>query len=538
MEQIRILDRTGRPMPRADFDGAGAGFGNQLVNWNPTAKSMDAALLPNLSVGNARADDLVRNHGIAQGGVQLHVDNVVGHLFRLSAKPRYQRLGISQEDARQIARDIEAIWMEVAEDPAGCWLDAERKRTFTMQIREAVASHVTHGESMGVAEWIEDRDEGLLKTAIKSISSHRVSNPHLQRDSQALRGGVKLDRHGAAVSYFVRDNADGVDWFGSGYGFNWKEVPRETAWGRQQFLHVFEPMEDGQTRGANKFLSILEQCHMLGKLQKTKLQNAVVNAMYAATIETELGSEAAFEILGGEDGTQKLATWMGLLSEFQDNSNVRLNGVKIPHLVPGERLNLHTSSNADNGFAELEGAILRYIAAGLGVSYEQLARDYSKTNYSSARASILESWRYFMGRRRVIASRYASMIYALFLEEIIDRGWIKLPKSARGFYEAKSSWCHAEWIGSGRITIDGLKEVKEAILRIESGLSTYEKEMALLGEDYQEVFEQQVRETAERREKGLPLPSWANTQVLAPDSADNENDNESENGNQSSAQAA
>jgi lambda family phage portal protein len=224
---------------------------------------------------------------------------------------------------------------------------------------------------------------------------------------------------------------------------------------------------------------------------------------------------------------EKLQTWMGLLADFKENSNVKLAGVKIPHLVPGERLNLTTSSNADNGFAELEGAILRYIAAGMGVSYEQLARDYSKTNYSSARASILESWRYFMGRRKVIAARYASMIYALFLEEVIDRGWIKLPKGARNFYEAKSSWCHAEWIGSGRITIDGLKEVKESILRLEAGLSTYEKELALLGEDYQEVFEQQVREFEERKEKGMPLPSWAATQNLAPDDAEPGNENQS-----------
>ncbi|MGT7511846.1 phage portal protein, partial [Escherichia coli] len=69
----------------------------------------------------------------------------------------------------------------------------------------------------------------------------------------------------------------------------------------------------------------------------------------------------------------------------------------IPHLYPGDSLNLQTAQNADNGFSELEKALLRYIAAGLGVSYEQLSRDYSQVSYSSARASANESWRYFMG---------------------------------------------------------------------------------------------------------------------------------------------
>tara|TARA_Y100001973_G_C5007854_1_gene236880 strand:- start:42 stop:635 length:594 start_codon:yes stop_codon:yes gene_type:complete len=186
--------------------------------------------------------------------------------------------------------------------------------------------------------------------------------------------------------------------------------------------------------------------------------------------------------------------------------------------MPGEQLKFTTSSNADNGFSELETSIIRWIAAGLNVPYEALAKDYSRTTYSSARASMMEGWRYYMGRRKIIASRWASMVFALWLEEALDSGIIRLPRTAtRTFWEAKASWCNAEWIGSGRLAIDGLKEVKESILLIESGLSTYEKELAKMGEDYQEIFAQQVREMAERRDAGLPPPSWVKALALAPD---------------------
>lgn len=509
---------TGRAFNASDFRGAGMGFGGQLKSWSATPKTVNAALLPTLKAGNARADDLVRNNGVAQGGVQLHVDNIVGHLFRLSAKPRWRSLGISEEDARAFATDVEAIWMEVAEDPVGCWIDAERKRTFTMLIREAVGTHTARGEICATAEWIEDRPVTAPKTAIKIVSSHRVCNPNNQQDSARLQGGVRTDHYGAALSYFVQSVAEIGAGMGDGLGYSWTEVPRETAWGRQQFIHVFEPTDDGQTRGANKFLSIMEQLHMLSKLQGTKLQNAIVNAMYAATIETELGGDAAMSIIGGEIDETKVTAYMTMMADYHAGADIRMNGVKIPHLMPGEHLDLKTSGNADNGFSELEASLLRYAAAGMGVSYEQLARDYSKTNYSSARASIMESWRYFMGKRKVIAARAASMIYALLLEEMVQRKWVKLPRSAtRDFYQGKGAWCNADWIGSGRIAIDGLKEVKEAVLKIESGLSTYEKEIALLGDDYQETFTQQVREMNERRAAGLPPPSWMRTQALAPD---------------------
>lgn len=506
MKNIEILDHKGSPIAKSGYSGAGRGFGGQMENWNPSTKTADAALLPNLNLGNARADDLVRNNAIASGGVQLHIDHIVGHLFRLSAKPRWRRLGISEEDARSLATDIEAAWMEHAEDENNCWLDAERKRTFTMMIREGVGTHTGQGEIMAASLWL-NRPGSLFKTAIKVISPKRVSNPNGCRDTDKLRGGVEIDPYGASLAYHVRNHSQN-GFGGSGMGETWERIPLETSHGRRQFLHVFEPIEDGQTRGANQFLSVMEQMHMLPKMQHTKLQNSIVNAMYAAVIESELGSQAALELIGG--GTSDhLESWMTVMANYHKTADIRMDGVKIPHLVPGEQLKLHTSGNVDNGYVDLEESIFRWLARGLNVPSPSLSQNWKQLTYSTARASMMEGWRYFMGRRKVIASRYATMIYSLWLEEAFHRGIITLPrKASRGFYDAKSSWCNAEWIGSGRIAIDGLKEVKEAILRIESGLSTYEKELAQMGEDYQEVFAQQVREMNERKKAGLPPPSW------------------------------
>lgn len=62
----------------AGYHGGGSGFGGQLRAWNPPSESVDAALLPNFTRGNARADDLVRNNGYAANAIQLHQDHIVG----------------------------------------------------------------------------------------------------------------------------------------------------------------------------------------------------------------------------------------------------------------------------------------------------------------------------------------------------------------------------------------------------------------------------------------------------------------------------
>ncbi len=84
----------------AGYHGGGSGFGGQLRAWNPPSESVDAALLPNFTRGNARADDLVRNNGYAANAIQLHQDHIVGSFFRLSHRPSWRYLGIGEEEAR------------------------------------------------------------------------------------------------------------------------------------------------------------------------------------------------------------------------------------------------------------------------------------------------------------------------------------------------------------------------------------------------------------------------------------------------------
>jgi capsid protein len=109
--------------------------------------------------------------------------------------------------------------------------------------------------------------------------------------------------------------------------------PRELPGGRPSFIHIFEPLEDGQTRGANVFYSVMEQMKMLDTLQNTQLQSAIVKAMYAATIESELDTETAMDFILGADNKQqnKLTGWLGEMASYSA-APVRLGGARVPHL--------------------------------------------------------------------------------------------------------------------------------------------------------------------------------------------------------------
>lgn len=160
----------------AGYHGGGSGFGGQLRSWNPPGESVDAALLPNFTRGNARADDLVRNNGYAANAIQLHQDHIVGSFFRLSHRPSWRYLGIGEEEARAFSREVEAAWKEFAEDDC-CCIDVERKRTFTMMIREGVAMHAFNGELFVQATW-DTSPSRLFRTQFRMVSPKRISNPN------------------------------------------------------------------------------------------------------------------------------------------------------------------------------------------------------------------------------------------------------------------------------------------------------------------------------------------------------------------------
>ncbi len=108
----------------AGYHGGGSGFGGQLRAWNPPGESVDAALLPNFTRGNARADDLVRNNGYAANAIQLHQDHIVGSFSGSVIAQAGAIWASGGEDARAFSREVEAAWKEFAEDDC-CCIDVE-----------------------------------------------------------------------------------------------------------------------------------------------------------------------------------------------------------------------------------------------------------------------------------------------------------------------------------------------------------------------------------------------------------------------------
>ena len=128
-----------------------------------------------------------------------------------------------------------------------------------------------------------------------------------------------------------------------------------------------------------------------------------------------------------------------------------------------------------------------------------VAKDFSKTNYSSARAALLEARRYFKMRQEWLSRKLCQPVWEMVLEEAYLKGELK----ADTFYEMKEYWTGASWIAPGWEWVDPLKEAQAAEVGLKNGIITYSDLYASEGKDWEESLEQRKREQDKIKELGL-----------------------------------
>lgn len=505
--KVSVKEATNPPVEKATggaYEGANR-FSRELATWHPPLRSADQEINRDKPLADSRSLDLIRNEGYIRGSIATRKDSIVGGRYSLNAQPDYEALGATAEWAEEFQRVVESQFSLWAESPEN-WPDASRQNTFTELVRLAVGLSAASGEVLATVEWIRSAAyRRPFNTAIQMVDPARLSNPYNQSDTKYLRGGVEQDKHGAPIAYHIRTRHP-AEAFADGY--DWKRVPARKPWGRLQVIHLFEQMRPSQSRGISEMVAVLKEMKMTKQYRDIVLQNAVVNATYAMAIESELPSEMLYEQLGTEGSESAIGRYLSQLSEYvEEAGGLHIDGVKIPHLFPGTKLHMKNAGTPGGVGTGFEEGLLRHIAASLGLSYEQFSKDYTKTNYSSARASMNETWKFMQAQKKLNADKFATAGYSLWLEEAINKGVIPLPpgKDASHFYEGlnKEAYCRCEWIGASRGQIDELKETQAAILRIKACLSTYEDEIARGGKDFRRVFEQRAREEGIIKKRGL-----------------------------------
>ncbi|WP_406867226.1 phage portal protein [Paraburkholderia fungorum] len=487
----------------------------EMGDWFPWIRSPDSEINFSRDRMVSRSRDLVRNDGWASGGITRILDNTVGAHMRLSANPDWQYLrrfgnGFDAVWADEFRKAVEALWRVYSED-LGHYNDVSRQLTVSQQLRLGLRHKLVDGENLVVTHWMPERigrGAAQYATAFLLVDPDRLSNPYQMVDTKYLRGGVEIDNDGVPIAYHIRE-AHQNDWYNAVEAMIWERVEREDPDGWRRVIHDFERDRAGQNRGIGVFTPVLAHAKMLARYYGLELQAAAVATTFGTYVTSPYDPKMV-ESAMDSDG-EELGFYQDLRADWSKERPAMLSGVRVPTLAPGEEIKQVNAAHPHVGFEDFAHEMLRSIAATLGVSAEQITQDWSKTNYSSARAALLESWKTLTRRSTEYKVGTATPMYASWLHEVIERGDLDdaLPAGAPDFLEAATAYSRCDWLGVARGWVDPVRERQGAILGLDGGFSTLKREAAEQGADWEEIIAQRAIEVRAFKEAGLSLPEWS-----------------------------
>jgi lambda family phage portal protein len=486
-----------------------------LFAWNPALREpLDEYRAAWIEI-TSRTIDALQNSGWLAGGVEQATAAICGPFMALNARPDPAAFGGSEADAATWARQVERRFEIWARNPYSC--DFAGQMNLGQLCAQSVKWWFALGEITGIVRY-KLRPGNAHGTKIQIIPPQRIPQAAVYQDEKSTQG-VILDNDGTPRAYIIQNHNPNEP------GVIEEEVVRaRDRYGRLVVIHVHDSPPT-IVRGLSPLAPAIQVVRQYDQLANATLSAALIQAIFAATIESDAPTEQLLAALQGDEeqatpmpGTAQLPPEMGDFNRFMmsraewyQHTKFDLGKMgKVLHIFPGEKLNFLRSEHPNDNYKPFSKTLLLEIARCLGITYEQLTGDREGATYSSERMGSAEIWLINQYRRIHIAGRLMQIAYESWLEEDIELGNTRVPNGIDGFYDNRDAFCRADWRGPAKPTADEFKTARSNQIKLANSIITREMWCADEGMDWQDVDDQIKRERDNAKALGIetqPLPN-------------------------------
>ncbi len=395
------------------------------------------------------AEGFDRDNPIYQGLVNRSVDAILGiDGFGLQLKERDESLN----------RRVEDDWADFAEQP-------EVRRLF----------HWQDCERLSLRSVFNDGDVAAIKTKsgkFQFIESELITGGRrasgASRDGGRIEQGVELDPLGAPLAFWIAPRDD------NGY------VQRAKARRYKEEDCIYAPAlrRYSQTRGEPVLTASFSMIHRINDVCDAEAIAWQLLARFALTINRTGGANQAFqESDEDDDGSDAPPDLADRVSDVEAGT--------FFHGEKGETISAVERTLPGANFPESVRMYLRLIGLPLGLPLEIILLDYSRTNYSSARAALEQAYRFFISWQRWLMRRHHNPAFLWWYRRRLLQGKFKKTAPDRPRFE---------WVAPEFPWIDQLKEAQAWGLRIDRGLATQGQALRSLALDRNDWLDDREKE--------------------------------------------
>lgn len=478
------------------YQGAEA---NRLTNHRkPKNQSADQEMLGPFGADAMRAwaRTLVRDNAYAWNVVDTIVSNVIGD--GISAQSTYETPeGEDIEDANDARDKAFAEWCEVC-DINGELTFFEIQALCQREICEAGEVLVRLIKTPGKQYKGVSRPVPL---AIELIEADRLSLNHdvftvrASKDSgNRIIRGVELDEKGKPVAYWIYPEHPN-----SPYSVKNQTPERIPA---HEILHLYRKDRVGQSRGVSWFAPVMSWMRDLGVYVDNEIQASAVASCFGVAVKTDTPIGSLLPT-SGEDTT-----------DDNGNSLEYLEPAMVVRLKPGESIESINPGRPNSASEPWINLMLRGICAGTGTNYEAVAKDFSKTSYSSSRTSKLEDRPRYKRWQNYMVWHFCQPVWDEFCNAAAREELDNFPTHTE-LLEDRRKAAPVEWQLPGQDWVDPMSEQQAAEASLKSYTNTAQNVLGARGLSFRAVYYQAAKEKALRLKLGLLTPEEQTSQMMA-----------------------
>ena len=454
--------------------------------WVTPTSSADAELAMSLDKLRDRSRALIRDNPYAKRAKTVVVNNVIGSGIGLQASVVNAR-GTLQESVNEKIEDAWEEWCRADTCHTGGALHfSDIERLAVGQVFEAGEIFIRlHFSAFGRSK---------VPLALEIIEPERLCKDQEVGDyeGRVVRMGVEVDAFHRAVAYWIKAGHPGDLRRQLDSQQKFERVPAA------QMIHLKGTDLWPQTRGEPWLHATAARLNDMDGYAEAEIVAARASASYMGFIKSP-----------------ELPT-----VEQQDNqSQVVMEPGLVQHLAPGEEFVGWAPNRPNPNMDPFMRLMLREVAAGVGVSYESLSRDYSQSNYSSSRLALLDdrdTWRHL---QRWYIRAFREVLHGVWMRQAVNSGALDIDKAA--YWANPLKFDAASFKARGWSWVDPTKEVEAYKEAVKAGFTTVGDVIAATGGglDLEDVIEARQRELAMMKEAGLVFdtdPSLLQADPAAP----------------------
>lgn len=467
----------------------GATRGRSHADWQAVGTSANSEVFGSLATLRNRSRDLCRNDDYARAILRNILKNVV--YTGIGFQAQVKQLKNSKKNDNNINNAIEAAWKYWSRKQ---YCDVTGQSSFN-ELQEIVFKSYLESGEVFIRKIKQSFGESQIPFALEIIESDQVAEDYnsTSLDGNQIIMGIELNNWNRPVAYWVYENHPGDFWFG-GQNVGGKTTANSRNLVRipaAEIIHLFKKERPGQVRGVPILYSTINRLRHLYKLEQAELVATRAAANYMGIITTPYAD------LIEEPQTDE----HGNLIEQEQKPEITLAPGTVKYLSEGEDFKSFTPNRPNSAFEGFHRSQLRASAVGTGVSFEAASGDYSQSNYSSSRLSLLDARDVWGMMQQWFIDNFLVEVCQCWLEQAVLSNYLNFPD-----YEVRPErYQTIRWTARGWSWVDPHKEISATIAAIKSGLTTVTKEVAKQGEDFEENIKQIAREKEILDQYGITL---------------------------------